>query len=198
MARSKRRKLIDQLIDQRSRGGDVRFHLFSVAWKNDKRKIVSPTVPPSPNHVESSTRFAYLSVWFALTNFLRLIVLNDLGQLHVPGDHGDLVRRLVRVIQTVLLRASEQQLAYARGVRVVHCANVQRCITRCVTRVHVGAVKKQVIQVLDQVVAAGLRTPHQVSIIEGDAIIIKPYFSYLPLTCPSKLTTCCSRKIRLV
>lgn len=93
-----------------------------------------------------------------LTNFFRLIILNDLGQLHVPSDHRHLVGSLVRVIQAVLLRASEQQLAYAGRVRVVHSANVQRRVAGRVTRVHVGTVKKQVIQVLDQVVAAGLRT----------------------------------------
>lgn len=93
-----------------------------------------------------------------LTNFFRLIILNDLGQLHVPSDHRHLVGSLVRVIQAVLLRASEQQLAYARRVRVVHSAYVQRRVAGRVTRVHVGTVKEQVIQVLDQVVAAGLRT----------------------------------------
>lgn len=93
-----------------------------------------------------------------LTNFFRLIIFNDLGQLHVPSDHRHLVGSLVRVIQAVLLRASEQQLAYARRVRVVHSAYVQRRVAGRVTRVHVGTVKEQVIQVLDQVVAAGLRT----------------------------------------
>lgn len=132
------------------------IYICSIDRKNNK-------IPSSSNHVERSTTgsLAYQSVaGWALTNFLRLIILNDLGQLHVPGDHGDLVRRLVRVVQAVLLRASEQQLAYARGVRVVHCANVQRRITGRVTRVHVRTVKEQVIQVLDQVVAAGLRTQH--------------------------------------
>lgn len=93
-----------------------------------------------------------------LTNFFRLIIFNDLGQLHIPSDHRHLVGSLVRVIQAVLLRASEQQLAYARRVRVVHSAYVQRRVAGRVTRVHVGTVKEQVIQVLDQVVAAGLRT----------------------------------------
>lgn len=92
-----------------------------------------------------------------LTDFVGLIVFDDLGEFHVPSYDGDLIGRLISVVQTVLLGASEQQLANARRVGVVDGAHVQRRVPRRVTGVHVRAVEQQVIQVLDQIVAAGLK-----------------------------------------
>lgn len=65
-------------------------------------------IPPRQSSLVARCR----GVVTELTNFFWLIVLDDLGQLHVTSDHGYLVRRLVRVIQTVFLGTSEQQLAY--------------------------------------------------------------------------------------
>ena len=97
-----------------------------------------------------------------LTDFVGHVILDDVGELHVAGYHGYLVRRLIRVVQRVLLPAPEQQLPDARGVGVVHCADVQWRVARGVARVHVRPVEEQVVQVLHQVVAAGLQQEEEV------------------------------------
>jgi hypothetical protein len=67
----------------------------------------------------------------------------------------NLIRRLISKIERLPLRAPKQQHPSARRL-IINSTNMQRCIPRSIATVHIGAIHKQIFQVLRQTVATGL------------------------------------------
>jgi hypothetical protein len=90
-----------------------------------------------------------------LTDFIVLKWMDQRGQVEISGDDGHLVRRLIREIEGFAVGSAKQQKP-GTGLLIVNGADVQRRVARRILGVHVGSVEEQILQMLDQSIAARL------------------------------------------
>ena len=91
----------------------------------------------------------------ALTDVVAAETVDESGQVEVAGNDGYLIGRLISEIERFLIGAAEEEEPGA-SLLVVDGADVQRRVARRVLGVHLAPVEKEILQVLDQAVPAGL------------------------------------------
>lgn len=83
-----------------------------------------------------------------LTDILRLVLLNDLGQLQVVGNDGRLVGGLTGKVEDGLVCSPHEQDP-GTGLLVIDRTHVQWGVATGVLGIQVGRVGNQALQVLD-------------------------------------------------